>query len=59
MLTPKVRLAPIVVALFFRDLEGRTTYRQWRDNLAHDELARWLLYDPQAIPALRAVLPRQ
>jgi D-alanyl-D-alanine carboxypeptidase len=46
---------PVVVALFYRDLEGRT-YRQWRDNLAHDELARWLLHDPQAIQTLAAVL---
>jgi beta-lactamase class A len=52
---PKGGGAPIVVALFYRDLEGRT-YRQWRDNLAHDELARWMLYDPEAIPALWAVL---
>lgn len=46
---------PVVVALFYRDLEGRT-YQQWRDNLAHDELARWLLYDPEAIDSLREVL---
>jgi hypothetical protein len=52
---PKGETTPIVVALFFRDLEGRT-YRQWRSNLAHDELARWLLYEPEAIPALRAAL---
>ena len=53
---PKGETAPIVVALFFRDLEGRTS-REMRDNLAQDKLARWLLYDPEAIPALRAVLP--
>jgi hypothetical protein len=53
---PKGETAPVVVALFFRDLEGRTS-REMRDNLAQDELARWLLYDPEAIPALRAVLP--
>jgi hypothetical protein len=52
---PKGETAPIVVALFFRDLEGRTS-RELRDNLAQDELARWLLYEPEAIPALRAVL---
>lgn len=46
---------PIVVALFFHNLDG-STYRAWRSNQAHDELARWLLYDPQAIPILRAVL---
>jgi hypothetical protein len=52
---PSGETAPIVVALFFRDLESRT-YRQWRSSLAHDELARWLLYEPEAIPALRAAL---
>ncbi len=46
---------PVVVALFYRGLNGRT-YQQWRDNLTYDELARWLLYDPAAIPALNAVL---
>lgn len=46
---------PVVVALFYRGLNGRT-YQQWRDNLTYDELARWLLYDPAAIPALQAVL---
>lgn len=46
---------PVVVALFYRGLNGRT-YRDWRDNLTHDELARWLLSDPAAIPALRAVV---
>jgi beta-lactamase class A len=47
--------SPVVVALFYRDLPG-FTYRAWRDNLAHDELARWLLYEPEAIPALAAML---
>lgn len=48
--------APVVVALFYRDLPNRT-YQRWRRNeLAHDEFARWLLYDPAAIPALKAVL---
>lgn len=46
---------PLVVALFYRDLD-RETYRQWRNDFPHDELARWLLYDSQAIPALAAVL---
>ncbi|MCB9420657.1 MAG: serine hydrolase [Ardenticatenaceae bacterium] len=46
---------PVVVALFYRGLNGRT-YQQWRDNLTYDELARWLLYDPAAIPAIKAVL---
>lgn len=47
--------SPIVVALFYRDLET-STYRQWRNNFEHDELARWLLSDPQAISTLAAVL---
>ena len=50
--------SPVVVALFYRELDGRT-YQQWRNNLAHDELARWLLYDPQALSLLRAVLVEQ
>lgn len=48
-------LAPVVVVLFYRDLP-QETYRQWRFDLPHDELARWLLADPQAIPTLSAVL---
>lgn len=48
--------APIVVALFYRDLP-QSTYRRWRNELPHDELARWLLADPAAIPALAAALP--
>jgi len=53
---PKDDPTPIVVTLFFRDLPNRT-YQQWRRNdLAHDEFARWLLIDPEAIPALRTVL---
>jgi hypothetical protein len=47
--------SPVIVALFFRDLDGGQ-YRQWRESLAHDELARWLLTDPAAIPALRELL---
>jgi hypothetical protein len=46
---------PVVVSLFYRELPG-TQYRQWRRTQAHDELARWLLYDPQAMPAVRALL---
>lgn len=46
---------PVVVALFYRGLNG-DTYRSWRNDLPHDELARWLLYDPAAIPAVKAVL---
>lgn len=47
--------APVVVVLFYRDLPQQT-YRQWRNDLPHDELARWLLADPAAIPALSAAL---
>jgi D-alanyl-D-alanine carboxypeptidase len=46
---------PIVIALFYQDLPNNT-YRQWRNSLPHDEFARWVLAEPQAIPALRAVL---
>lgn len=46
---------PIVVILFYRDLPHQT-YRDWRRALPHDELARWLLADPTAIPALAAAL---
>jgi len=47
--------APVVVVLFYRDLPQQT-YRQWRFDLPHDELARWLLADPAAIPALAAAM---
>jgi len=47
--------AQLVVILFFRQLP-RNTYRQWRRDLPHDELARWLLSDPAAIPTLREIL---
>lgn len=47
--------AALIVVLFFRDLPQQT-YRQWRFDLPHDELARWLLADPAAIPALAAAL---
>lgn len=46
---------PVVVALFYRDLP-QSTYQQWRRELPNDELARWLLRDPEAIPLLRSVL---
>ncbi len=52
---PRDTLTPVVVALFFRGLDS-STHRAWRNNQAHDELARWLLYDPQAISLLRDVL---
>lgn len=48
-------LAPVVVVLFFRDLP-QGTYRDWRFDLPHDELGRWLLADPAAIPALAATV---
>lgn len=47
--------APVIVVLFYRDLPQQT-YRQWRNELPHDELARWLLADPAAIPALSATM---
>jgi hypothetical protein len=47
--------AQVVVALFYRQLPT-ATYRSWRQTLAHDELARWLLAEPDAIPALRQLL---
>ncbi len=53
---PQAEATPVVLALFFRDLDGRSVYREWRNSQTHDELARWLLADPAAIPALRAVL---
>jgi hypothetical protein len=49
---------PIVVALFYHDLHN-TTYQQWRNSLAHDEFARWMLYEPAAIPALRELIADQ
>lgn len=52
---PKGEVTPIVVILFFRDLP-QPTYRQWRDSLPHDEFARWLLYDPAAIAAVKGVI---
>ncbi|MCP5095916.1 MAG: serine hydrolase, partial [Chloroflexi bacterium] len=47
--------APIVIALFYQTLPNRT-YQQWRNTLPHDEFARWLLAEPAAIPALKAVI---
>jgi hypothetical protein len=46
---------PIVTALFYRNLPN-DLYRNWRNSLPHDEFARWLLYDPAALPALRGVI---
>jgi hypothetical protein len=47
--------APVIVVLFYRALPQQL-YRQWRFDLPHDELARWLLIDPEAIPALASAL---
>ncbi|MBK8905499.1 MAG: serine hydrolase [Anaerolineaceae bacterium] len=52
---PIGEVTPTVVILFFRDLPG-STYREWRSSLAHDELARWLLDNPDALSLLRAAL---
>lgn len=46
---------PVVVALFFHNLPT-DTYRQWRRTLPHDELARWLLREREATPAIHALL---
>jgi D-alanyl-D-alanine carboxypeptidase len=53
---PNTGEGPLAVALFYHDLPGNTTYRQWRRTLAHDEFARWLLNEPEAIPLLRNLL---
>jgi D-alanyl-D-alanine carboxypeptidase len=45
----------IVVVLFFRDLP-RNTYQAWLADHSHDELARWLLSDEDAIEYLRQLL---
>jgi D-alanyl-D-alanine carboxypeptidase len=47
--------AQVVVVLFYRDLPMQT-YRNWRQSLTHDELARWLLAEPEAIPELKSLL---
>jgi hypothetical protein len=52
---PVTETTPIVIALFYRDLPN-ALYRDWRNSLPHDELARWLLSDPAALPALRQVI---
>ena len=52
---PRDGSGPIVVALFYQNLPNRL-YQQWRRELPHDDLARWLLYDPQALPTLKSVL---
>ena len=45
----------LVVALFFSDLP-MNIYRNWRQSLPHDELARWLLIHPSAIELLGQLL---
>lgn len=52
---PWDRAQPVVAAVFFHDIP-LDMYRQWRHTLPQDELARWLLYDREAIPTLRALL---
>ncbi len=52
---PQGETTPVVVVLFFRDLPSRT-YRDWRNNLTHDEFARWLLVDDGAITAVANAL---
>ena len=50
--------AQVVVILFFRDLPMQT-YRRWRQTLPQDELARWLLTEPDAIPSMQALLTEE
>lgn len=52
---PLAYRTPVVVALFVRDLP-MSTYRQWRQDWPHDELARWLMYDINALPTLGSLL---
>lgn len=52
---PQGETTPVVVVLFFRDLPNNT-YREWRNNLTHDEFARWLLIDDGAITAVADAL---
>lgn len=52
---PWDRAQPVVAALFFHNLPT-DIYRQWRRSLPHDELARWLLRDRQAIPLLNGLI---
>ncbi|MEZ4592586.1 MAG: serine hydrolase [Chloroflexota bacterium] len=52
---PIGEVTPTVVILFFRDLPG-STYRTWRNSLAHDEFARWLLDNPEGLALLKAAL---
>ena len=49
---PIGEVTPTIVILFYRDLPG-STYRSWRNNLAHDEFARWLLDNPEGLALLK------
>lgn len=55
---PWVMSRPVVVILFFRNLP-QEQYQQWRQNYPNDELARWLLLEPTAIPTLKNLLNGQ
>lgn len=46
---------PIVITLFYRNLP-QATHNTWQRALPHDELARWLLSDPEALPLVRDLL---
>jgi hypothetical protein len=52
---PLGETTPTIVILFYRDLPG-SSYRTWRNNLAHDEFARWLLDNPEGLTLLKAAL---
>jgi D-alanyl-D-alanine carboxypeptidase len=52
---PIGEVTPTVVILFFHDLP-HSSYREWRNSLAHDEFARWLLDNPEGIALLKAAL---
>lgn len=52
---PIGEVTPTVVILFFHDLPG-SSYREWRSTLPHDELARWLLDNPEGLALLKAAL---
>jgi D-alanyl-D-alanine carboxypeptidase len=45
--------AQLVVVLLYHDLPMQL-YRQWRRSLPHDELARWILSDPNALEMMRS-----
>ena len=39
---------PLVVALFYKDLPNRT-YQRWRRDFPHDDMAHWLMSNPNAL----------